>query len=101
MRRHILTLSLLGAFLRIDEVEKFLPLSMGSSSWAMKAVPMAPSLDSLDIGGGLSKPTQSGTWTMLGVPAAVGQSESSFVENARFLVHSTFSTLTAPQLGWA
>jgi hypothetical protein len=99
MRRHILTLSLLGAFLRIDEVEEFLPLSMGYSSWAMKAVPMAPSLDSLDIGGGLSKPTQSGTWTMLGVPAAVGQSKCSSVENARFLVYSTFSTLVAPQLG--
>jgi hypothetical protein len=99
MRRHILTFSLLGAFLRIDEVEEFLQLSMGSSSWAMKAVSMAHSLDSLDIGGGLSKPKQSGTWTMLGVPAAVGQSECSSVENARFLVHLTFSTLVASQLG--
>jgi hypothetical protein len=71
MRRHILTLSLLGAFLCIDEVEEFLPLSMGSASCAMKAVPMAHSLDSLEIEGDLSKPTQSGTWAMLGVPAVV------------------------------
>jgi hypothetical protein len=101
MRRHILRLSLLGAFLCIDEVEEFLPLSMGSASCAMKAVPMAHSLDSLEIEGDLSKPTQSGTWAMLGVPAAVRQSECSSVENARFLVHSTFSTLVVPQLGWA